>query len=314
MNLKLISDFGPEPVTLLEAQAQLNYDGGEKDIYIQSLITAARMLAQIYNGRICTLQRWDLALDHWPNSPITGISAIPNPYFGFWPSDAYRLLAGIRPEVSGIQLLAPLVSVERVTYKDSSGVTTTMAENTDYIVDTFKEPGLICPAPNANWPIVGLWPTSAVHIQFTAGAVPDSAAYSASGAATVTLGLPGAGGYQAGDVLTLTGGIISAQVTLETVDGSGNPETWSVTAPGSGYSVGTSAAATGGTGIGATFTVASLTSVAVTAPEVRRNIKHGISLLVAQWFVNRVPFDAIRFVAEVPFSVSALFGFDKLWV
>jgi hypothetical protein len=235
MNIKLVSTIGDEPVGVDEVKVALNsYPSSDQDLYIGGLITAARMLAEFYNGRMQVLQQWDLALDHWPNSPVTGISAIPNPYFGFWPSDAYRLLAGIRP-VSGIELAAPLVSVDQVTYKDINGTVTTLVANTDYVVDTWKEPGLICPAPNTNWPIVGLWPTSAIHVKFTAGRVPDAAAYLRK-----------------------------------------NP-------------------------------------TAAPAPEVPRHIRQGIMLLACQWFIDRIPFDAIRNVAEVPYGITALFTSDKIW-
>ena len=236
MHIKLVSDFGDEPVSLDEAKVQCRYTASDQDPYIGGLVMAARVLAENHNGRQFTLKQWDLALDHWPSTPVTGISAIPNPYFGFWPSDAYRLLAGIRPEISGIELQPPLISVDSVTYKDINGAVTALIENKDYVVDTYKEPGIICPAPNASWPIVGLWPTSAIHIVFTAGMVPDAAAYMAQ-----------------------------------------NPPPPNPT------------------------------------PEVGRHIKQAILMLVAQWFEDRIPFDAIRNVAEVPFSVSALLESDKLW-
>ncbi len=236
MNIKLITDAGDEPVSVEEAKRQVEYTASDKDTDLAAYITAARMQAEVYNGRRFTLQRWDLALDTWPGSPMTGISALPNPYFGFWPSDAYRLLAsGPRPELNGIALPAPLVSVESVTWKDAAGAPHSLAENVDYIVDTWKEPGLICPAANANWPVAALWPSSAIHIQFTAGMVPSADAYA------------------------------SAHPTLAAVR------------------------------------------------EVPRNIRQGILLLVTQWFENRVPFESIRFVAEIPYSVTSLFTSDKLW-
>ena len=43
------------------------------------------------------------------------------------------------------------------------------------------------------------------------------------------------------------------------------------------------------------------------------NIKQGMRLLVSEWYENRLPFAAIRFVAEMPFNVSNLFRNKKLW-
>jgi hypothetical protein len=40
--------------------------------------------------------------------------------------------------------------------------------------------------------------------------------------------------------------------------------------------------------------------------------KQGILLLVGQWYERRIPFEAIRFVAELPFSVTSLFTADRL--
>ena len=48
----------------------------------------------------------------------------------------------------------------------------------------------------------------------------------------------------------------------------------------------------------------------VTCPQ---NYKQGILLPVTQWYENRIPFEAIRFVAELPFSVSSLFGCDPVY-
>jgi hypothetical protein len=235
MNLKLIADSGDEPIAISDVTAALRYTVGDQDAYIGGLITAARILGEICNGRQLNLKQWDLALDRWPGVPGWNPNAMPDPYFGFWPSDAYRLMNGLPWDLHGIRLLAPLVSVDSVTYTDSTGTVTTMVEGTDYLVDTWKEPGLICPVSGGQWPAQSLWPTSAIHVQFTAGYVPDAAAYAA------------------------------ANPTL---------------AP---------------------------------APQVRKNICHGMMMLVSQWFADRVPYDAIRFVSEPPFAVAALFSSDKLW-
>jgi hypothetical protein len=43
------------------------------------------------------------------------------------------------------------------------------------------------------------------------------------------------------------------------------------------------------------------------------NVKQGASLLVSQWYEGRIPFEAIRFIAELPFSVTSLLRNGKLW-
>ena len=43
------------------------------------------------------------------------------------------------------------------------------------------------------------------------------------------------------------------------------------------------------------------------------NVKQGVLLLTSQWYEGRIPFEAIRFVAELPFSVTSLLRNGKLW-
>lgn len=47
--------------------------------------------------------------------------------------------------------------------------------------------------------------------------------------------------------------------------------------------------------------------------DVPQSIKQGIQLLISQWYESRIPFDAIRYVAEIPFSVRYLFESDRLF-
>lgn len=47
--------------------------------------------------------------------------------------------------------------------------------------------------------------------------------------------------------------------------------------------------------------------------EVPLNIKQGMLLLISQMYEQRVPFDDIRTVAELPYSVTALFAHEKIW-
>lgn len=43
------------------------------------------------------------------------------------------------------------------------------------------------------------------------------------------------------------------------------------------------------------------------------SIKQGMMLLISQMFEQRLPFDALRTVAELPYSVTALFAVGKIW-
>jgi len=42
-------------------------------------------------------------------------------------------------------------------------------------------------------------------------------------------------------------------------------------------------------------------------------IKNGMLLLIGEWYENRLPFTAVRFIAEMPFSVRSAFQNNKLW-
>lgn len=121
-----------------------------EDAELSMFITAAREQAEILQGRDLVQKQWDLHQDYWPS---------------------YR-----------IELRRPLVSVDLVQYKDSTGTVTTMTENTDYIVDTNKQPGLICPPYNGTWPTFAPWPSSSILIRFTSGYAPTSSFWSDTGA------------------------------------------------------------------------------------------------------------------------------------
>jgi hypothetical protein len=268
MNLKLISD-GNEPLSLQDAMTQLRLTSDDDCTALPGYITAARMLAQTLNGRVMAQSTWDLAMDYFPGTAPLSMTLMPNPYMGFWPSDAYRLMGGMPFEQGSIALLAPLVSVQSVTYKDGSGNVTAMVENTDYVVDTFKEPGLIAPMMNTCWPATSLWPSSAIHIQFTAGF--DT---------PVAMGPWAIGtGYLANQTVTYGGATYISVVASTGVTPGTDITKWTTVLP---------------------------------AP-VPGHIKTGMLLLISEWYVNRTPFSAIRFISEPPFSVSSLFTHDKLW-
>ena len=114
----------------------------EEDALICDLISAARVVAEYFQGRDLVLKQWDLHIDFWID------------YF--------------------FQLRSPLASVDLFTLRDSTGGYTTLVENKDYIVDTLKDPGVVAPPYNAMWPVFTPWPSSAILIRFTSGFAADS--------------------------------------------------------------------------------------------------------------------------------------------
>jgi uncharacterized phiE125 gp8 family phage protein len=130
-----------EPITLQQAKKFLNLPeyspvDGEADGLIESLISAAREVAEGYQGRDFVGKQYDLTLDTFPSGEI--------------------------------QLRDNLESVDVVRYSSSGGADVDLVENTDYIVDTRR--ALIMPPVNGAWPAADLWPSSAVLVRFTVSA------------------------------------------------------------------------------------------------------------------------------------------------
>jgi uncharacterized phiE125 gp8 family phage protein len=149
-----------EPLTLADVKSYLKLparspaDPGE-DAGLSSLISAARGQAEILQGRDLVRKQWDKFLDYWPpQTPANG---------------------------NFIQLRAPLVTVDLVQLKDSTGALAILAENTDYVVDTAKQPGVLAPPYNSIWRSFTPWPSSAILIRFKSGFAANSPWWTADG-------------------------------------------------------------------------------------------------------------------------------------
>lgn len=155
LNLTLTSPVQTfiEPMELAELQAWLGVPvlspaDTDSDALITALISAAREQAEVLQWRDLVTKQWTLTLESFA------------------------------PE---IELRAPLISVETVKYKDSDGVETTLTEGTDYIVDIAKQPGVIMPPYNKDWPSFTAYPTSPITIEFTSGFASTDAFWVESG-------------------------------------------------------------------------------------------------------------------------------------
>ena len=109
----------------------------EEDALVCDLISAARVVAEYFQGRDLVRKQWDLHLDFWID------------YF--------------------IKLRDNLISVDLFQVRDSDGSYNTLVENTDFIVDPSKSPGLVAPPYNEMWFTFTPWPSSAILIRFTCG-------------------------------------------------------------------------------------------------------------------------------------------------
>jgi len=144
-----------EPLTLEEVQSYLKIptravqDDEEKSL-LGSMISAARELAEILQNRDLIRKQWDLSLDYWPSTAI--------------------------------KLRAPLVSVDSVQYRTSDGAYVSLAQDTDFVVDSAKVPGVVMPLYNQIWTSFTPWPSSAIVVRFTSGYSPDSIFWQDAGA------------------------------------------------------------------------------------------------------------------------------------
>jgi uncharacterized phiE125 gp8 family phage protein len=111
-----------------------------EDNLLTALITAAREQAEAITHRQLITATWDASLDEFPCKPFINLP------FG------------------------NLSSVTSITYKDSAGTTTTLTENTDYLVETNGEGvGRIVLPYGGSWPSATLWPSNPITVRFVCG-------------------------------------------------------------------------------------------------------------------------------------------------
>ena len=143
---KTVGTQSVEPLTLAETKAflrlpELSPADTETDDTVTAMITGARAQAEYCQNRDLVRKQYLLSRDAF---------------------------CGVE-----IRLRPHLVSVDGFTRRDSDGVITALAEDTDYIVDAVKQPGLVMPPYNGSWPSFTPWPTSAVAIASIPPAAPS---------------------------------------------------------------------------------------------------------------------------------------------
>lgn len=145
MSLQLVTPPAGEPVSLAEAKLHLRVDGGEDDLLIGSLITAARQAAETITHRQFITARWKLVMDAFAGQAV-------------------------------LIHKSPLISVVAVEYLDMAGLVQTMPPS-HYTVDAASEPARLTPIFGQTWPPT-LPQIGAVSVTFdagygVAGAVPE---------------------------------------------------------------------------------------------------------------------------------------------
>ena len=146
--LDLVTAPPAEPVTLAEQKAHMRVDFDADDTLIEALIKTARQHLDGpdgWLGRALVQQTWDMRLDGFPLISSGGEIRIP---------------------------LAPLISVDQITYRDPDGQTQTLASSVYQVVDGGSQRAFVTLEPNQAWP--GTQDRhDAVTVRFTAGYAPS---------------------------------------------------------------------------------------------------------------------------------------------
>lgn len=142
MRVNLITPASLEPVTLDELKLHLKPadEDTTEDEYLEGLITTAREHAEDVTRRAILSQTWDLYLDEFPSEEFIDLP------FG------------------------NLQTITSIAYKDSDGVSTSMTETTDYLVELNGEQvGRIVLAYGQTWPSFTAYPSNPITIRFVCG-------------------------------------------------------------------------------------------------------------------------------------------------
>lgn len=137
-NVRVYSAPTVEPISLIEAKAHLRVVDNEENTLIESLIVAARRMAEMISRRALVTRTLEAVFDRWPR-------------------DNMIMLA-----------YPPLQSISSITYIDSAGGSNVMP-GADYFADAHSEPGRLVLAYGASWPSATLRPAAAITIRYVAG-------------------------------------------------------------------------------------------------------------------------------------------------
>lgn len=145
---KVITQPAAEPLTVADMADHLRLgDDASELAYLQRLIRAVRVHLEHHLARAFVKQTLEITLDYWPGWQdyyTTGYQAVDLPRA--W----------------------PLISVDAVSYKDSSGTVTVM-DPADYVVDLDSQPGRVSPKYGSAWPSFIPYPLSSIRIRYTCG-------------------------------------------------------------------------------------------------------------------------------------------------
>lgn len=138
MHLRLITGPTAEPITLDDAKQQCRVDGEHDDVYITSLVMAARTYIETVTRRALLTQTWEMVLDYWP-----------------WTQGV-------------LMTKPPLQSIVSVKYTNAANAVQTW-NSANYFAATASEPGRLFRAKSVSWPVDELWPAEAIVIRYVCG-------------------------------------------------------------------------------------------------------------------------------------------------
>lgn len=123
-----------EPLSMAEAKefCEIPEADGTRDFLVSALITAAREVAELRQGRDLVTKQWDLTFNRFCRE---------------------------------VQLRENVATIDLFRYRDSDGTYHTLVEGTDYILDTSAF--LAVPPYGITWPSYTPWPSSSVLLRYT---------------------------------------------------------------------------------------------------------------------------------------------------
>jgi Phage gp6-like head-tail connector protein len=164
-----------EPVLLQEMKQWLRIPAAyvDDDSTLAGLIQAAREVGEVYTGRALAQRTFSMVLDSHPyyTDTIQSQLAYPPSYYSLprWATTLWNYSQMIKLP------FPPVISVQGMVSVNPDGSTTTMAQDTDFILDRMSEPARIFPIPGSYWP-ADLYVANALQINFTAGYDPAPSA------------------------------------------------------------------------------------------------------------------------------------------
>ena len=155
MGLNLIIAPTVKPLLPTEVGDHVRADLTAESMLVDLYISAVTAKAENYLKRALITQTWELSLDLFPPSYLTGVSSLTCP------------IGTYSPRFGAIPLpLSPVQSITSIKYIDGNGTTQTLDPASYYL--SKDDPNVVMPAYGLNWPATRVQP-GAVTIRYVCG-------------------------------------------------------------------------------------------------------------------------------------------------